>query len=75
MVPAAEKAGAQHALKPYRLGRQPKIWRLGVMLNFGGGVTIDWVAGRLVHAMDLVARPGRAQKRSGVKRLRPHKIH
>jgi hypothetical protein len=74
-VPDRAKAGARHALKPYGLGRQPKVWRLGVMLNFEGGVTIDWVAGRIEHAMQLIARESRDEKRSRVRRLPAPRVH
>jgi hypothetical protein len=74
-VPALVRAGAQHALKRYGLGGQRKQWRIGVTISFEGGVTTDWVAGRIRSAMDLIAQTNRDSEASKKARLPSRKVH
>jgi hypothetical protein len=67
-VPSDAKTGAGKALKPYRLGRQPKAWRLGITLHFEGGVTAEWVAGRIAYGMNLIGRTIRGRRKSSVRK-------
>lgn len=62
--PAVSSArhAARRALRHERPGLKPDVWRVGVTLHFDGGVTAEWVAGRIEYGMALAAgrppRPG-----------------
>jgi hypothetical protein len=49
--------------------------RTGVTLHFEGGVTIDWVAGRLVYGLDLATRFGPATRAARVHAGRGPVVH
>ena len=49
--------------------------RTGVTLHFEGGVTIDWVAGRLVYGLDLAIRLGPAPPVARVRAARGPVVH
>ena len=53
----ADTLAVRHATAGALQKEDPPI-RTGVTLHFEGGVTIDWVAGRLAHGLELATRFG-----------------
>jgi hypothetical protein len=62
VIPAAAKRRARKALRRGQPRLHPDAWRVGVTLNFDGGVTAEWVGQRLEYGMKLVAATTRGTR-------------